>query len=81
MKASREMVKTLIKISTSAEEADKVIEDNYDFQTFREKIAFLKGMFDVKVVDVHDAEGTEKEESDRMTYFSLLLTVLATEGF
>lgn len=57
MKASREMVKTLILISTSVEEADKVIEENYDFKTFDEKIAFLQGMFDVKVIDVHDADG------------------------
>ena len=81
MKASREMVKTLILISTSVEEADKVIEENYDFKTFDEKIAFLQGMFDVKVIDVHDADGIEKEESDKMTYFSMLGTILVTYGF
>lgn len=81
MKASRDAVKTLIKISTSVEEADKIIEENYDFKTFGEKIAFLQGMFGVKVVDVHDTPVTEKEDSDRMTYFSLLQTIFITEGF
>lgn len=80
MKASREMVKTLIEISPSVEEADKVIEENYGFKTIGEKLAFLKGMFDVEVISVHDADGTGKEESDKMTYFSMLNTILITGG-
>ena len=79
MKASKEMVKTLIEISPSVEEADKVIEENYEFKSISEKIAFLQGMFDVQVISVDDAEGVEKEESDKMTYFSMLNTIIVAK--
>ena len=79
MKASREMVKTLIEISPSVEEADKVIEENYEFKSIGEKIAFLQGMFDVQVIGVDDTDGIGKEESDKMTYFSMLNTVIVAK--
>lgn len=78
MKASREMVKTLIKISPSVEEADKIINENYNFKTIGEKIAFLKGMFDVKLVSKNDAEGVSEEESAKMDYWALLGTIINT---
>lgn len=79
MKASREMVKTLIEISPSVEEADKVIEENCEFKSIGEKIAFLQGMFDVQVISVDDADGIGKEESDKMTYFSMLNTIIVAK--
>lgn len=79
MKASREMVKTLIEISPSVEEADKVIEENYEFKSIGEKIAFLQGMFNVQVIGVDDADGIGKEESDKMTYFSMLNTIIVAK--
>lgn len=79
MKASREMVKTLIEISPSVEEADKVIEENYEFKSIGEKIAFLQGMFHVQVIGVDDADGIGKEESDKMTYFSMLNTIIVAK--
>lgn len=79
MKASREMVKTLIEISPSVEEADKVIEENYEFKSIGEKITFLQGMFDVQVICVDDADGIGKEESDKMTYFSMLNTIIVAK--
>lgn len=76
MKASREVVKTLIELSPTVEEADKVIEENYGFESIGEKLAFIKGMFDVEVISIHDADGVGKEESDKMTYFSMLNAIL-----
>lgn len=76
MKASREVVKTLIELSPTAKEADKVIEENYGFESISEKLAFIKGMFDVEVISIHDAGVIEKEESDKMTYFAMLNTIL-----
>lgn len=71
MKASRrEVVKTLIELSANVNEADKVINDNYDFKSIREKVAFLKGMFDVQIV------GHEKDEPDEMTYFAMLRSII-----
>ena len=77
MKVSKRVrIKLLIAISKTVEEADEVISQNYNFETVKEKIAFLKGMFDVEVIDVHDADGTSKEESDKMTYFTMLNVII-----
>lgn len=64
----------------TVEEADKVIEENYGFKSICEKLAFIKGMFDVEVISIHDADGIRKEESDKMAYFSMLNAVLTTDG-
>ena len=72
MKASREVVKTLIKLSPTVEEADKVIKENYGFESIGEKLAFIKGMFDVEVIGIPDADEIQKEE----TYFSMLNAIL-----
>lgn len=70
MKVSREVIKVLIETAPSVDEADKVINENYDFKTISEKVAFLKGMFDVHVV------GHAKDEIDEMTYFAMLSAVI-----
>ena len=76
MKISRELVKSLIIMSASVEEADRVIEYNYGFRTVGEKIAFLNGMFDVRLVSKHDGDGVSEEESAKMDYYALLDTII-----
>lgn len=78
MKASREKIKLLIELSPTVEEADKIINENYNFKTIGEKIAFLKGMFDVKLVSKDDAKGVSEEESAKMDYWALLGTIINT---
>ncbi len=70
MKANRETIKILIEFSPNVDEADKVINENYDFNSIREKVAFLKGMFGVTAV------GHEEDEPDEMTYFAMLSAVI-----
>lgn len=67
MKASREKIKALIILSSTIEEADKIIVENYGFESIREKIAFLKGMFGLQIVG--------HEELDEMTYYAMLNTI------
>lgn len=67
---SREVVKALIELSPNVDEADKVIDENYDFKSIREKVAFLKGMFDAQIV------GHENDEPNEMTYFAMLHTII-----
>ncbi len=43
---------------------------NFDFKSIREKVAFLKGMFDVQIV------GHENDKPDEMTYFAMLQTII-----
>ena len=70
MKLSREQIKILLETSGTVEEADEVISKNFDFESIREKIAFLKGMFDIQIV------GHEEKEPDEMDYFSMLATII-----
>lgn len=69
---SREVVKLLIELSPNVQEADKVINENYNFRSIQEKVAFLKGMFDIQIV------GHEKDEPDVTTYFAMLRTIINT---
>lgn len=73
---NREVVKALIELSADTKEADKVIVENYGFKSIAEKIAFLKGMFDIEVFSVHNQEGTSKEESDEITYSVMLDAII-----
>ena len=69
MYSSREKVRVLIKLSSTIEEADEAINKNYGFETIGEKIAFLKGMFDIDVIG-HDKDKTES------TYLAMLNAIL-----
>lgn len=70
MKASREDVKILIELAPNVCEANKVIDDNYNFESIREKVAFLRDMFGVQIV------GHEKDDPDEITYFDMLTTII-----
>lgn len=71
MELSREQAKILLETARTVEEADEVISKNYDFESIREKVAFLKGMFDVQLI------GREEKEPDEMDYFSMLATIIS----
>ena len=73
---SRERVKLLIVLSRTVEEADKTISENYGFETVDEKIAFLRGMFDVELISKHDPDGISKEKSTEMDYWAMLDTII-----
>lgn len=67
---NRKMIKTLIELSTTFEKADEVISKYTDFETVKEKIAFLKGMFDVEIID----QG--KDDSDEFIYRIILESIV-----
>ena len=73
---NRKVIKTLIEMSPNVEEADKVINENYKFKTIGEKKAFLKGMFDVRLVSKHDSEGVSEEKSAEMDYWAILNAII-----
>lgn len=76
MMTKRELVKAFIEISRNVNEADKVIDKYCGFNSISEKISFLQEMFDVENFHKHDAPGTSKEESDKMTYFAMLSAII-----
>ena len=73
---NRKVIKTLIEMSPNVEEADKIINENYNFKTIGEKMAFLKGMFDVILVSKDDGEGVSEEESAEMDYWAMLHSII-----
>lgn len=70
MKLERKNVKALIELSTSFEEADEVIKKYTDFKDLKEKIAYIKGMFDVEILD------SKKDDPDELIYRLLLTAVV-----
>ena len=72
----REHVKLLIESAPTVEKADELINEVYRFETIAEKIAFLKGMFDVKLVSKTDGEGVSKDKSIEMDYWAMLETII-----
>lgn len=71
----RERVRALIELSSSVEEADEII-TNEGLVTVKEKIAFLRGMFDFTVIGRHREEVLTEEERERMDYFSILSAII-----
>ena len=66
----RKAVKMLLECSTSVKNADKIISKYYGFETIQEKIAFLRGMFDVS------GFGPESEIPDEFTYRAMLSAII-----
>lgn len=69
MKTSREDIKDLIIKSKSVTTADTLIEKKFGFVTVDEKIAFLRGLFDVDM----ELDYSKKIQS----YYSLLAAIFA----
>ena len=62
----REKVKVLIECSTSFEKADRIMSEYTRYKTLKEKIAFLEGMFDPRVVTLRE------DDTDELKYRFLL---------
>jgi len=77
MKKNRDITKILIETSPTVEAADKIINEVFEFDTFGEKIAFLKGMFDVELISKHDSPGISKEKSTEMDYWTMLSSIIS----
>lgn len=70
MSSKRDIMISLIELSPTVEEADKLIEEIFEFNTIKEKIDFLKEMFGLKIVG-HD-------EKDEATYYAMLNTIISS---
>jgi hypothetical protein len=76
MKMTRAITQTLIETASTVEEANKIIDDFYGFETIAEKLAFLRGMFDVELVHRTDGPNVSKEKSLEMDYWALLAGII-----
>ena len=64
-------LKASIVLSNTFEEADAVINEYMGFESIKEKIAFLKGMFDVEIL------AQKSTDSDELVYNLLLSTIIS----
>lgn len=71
----RERIKALIELSSNIEEADEIVRSEAG-ESVKEKIAFLKGMFDFSLVGRHSEECLDEEENESMDYFSILNAII-----
>ena len=67
----RNKIQTLIELSLSFEEADQVIEQYTGLKTDKEKIAYLRGMFDCRIIG--------RTGTDIHTDYVALLTAIINE--
>ena len=65
----REKIKTLIECATSFEKADAILERYTNYKSDAERIAFLHGMFDCKIVG-------RNVEDVHMDYVALLTSIV-----
>lgn len=65
----------LIEFSSNIEEADSIIKSE-GCETIGEKIAYLKGMFDFKLIGRYDDESITPEESQEMDYYAILSAII-----
>lgn len=72
---NRERVKALIELSNSVEQADEII-SREGIVSVKEKIAFLKGMFDFTIIGRYREENLVEDERDKMDYYSILSAII-----
>ena len=72
---NNKMLRSLIELATSAEQADEIIVRYKHYQTIPEKIAFLEGMFDVLICDEHPGD---RENED---IYKMLLHAIVTAKY
>lgn len=72
----REKIKALIELSANVEEADEIIV-SLGFETTKEKIAYLSGMFDFQLIGRYTKKNITKEKEEEMDYFSILNTIIS----
>lgn len=75
---NRERVRVLIELSNSVEQADEIIVSE-GLKSIKEKIAFLKGMFDCEIIDRKREKSLSEEECNKMDYYSLLYAIISAK--
>lgn len=72
---NREKIKVLIELAANVEEADAVI-TGQGFRSTKEKIAFLRGMFDFKLIGRNDDINLDMGRIEEMDYYAILSTII-----
>jgi len=74
----RERVRALIELSNSVEQADEIITKE-GLVSVKEKMAFLKGMFDFTLIGRYRENNISTEEREKMDYYSVLSAIISAK--
>ncbi len=69
----KKKIKQLIRLAKTAEKANDYIEQFTDYKTPEEKLAYIDGMFDFKIIARKDDNSSIKIETD---YISVLTAII-----
>lgn len=72
---NREKIKLLIELSQTVEDADAIIVES-GFDTVKEKLAFLHGMFDFSLIGRFDQSSISKDRAEEMDYYAVLSAII-----
>lgn len=72
---NKEKIKMLIILSPTVEAADEIIVKE-GYTVIREKIAYLDGMFDFKLIGRSDEDSIREKEAEEMDYYAILSTII-----
>jgi DNA replication protein DnaC len=73
MQNKNEVIKAMIELSSTVEEADKVIEEFADLHTYETKLQFLFDNFDVAIVDSFGSDDESKLHDDYVSVLSAII--------
>ena len=68
----KEKIKTLIECATSFEKADAILEKYTNYKSYEERITYLQGMFDCKIIS--------KNTDDIYTDYVAILSSIVNYG-
>lgn len=74
----RERIKLLIELSSSVDEADSVVIEA-GFKAIREKLAFVKEMFDIKLIGRYSEEPLSDDAIIEMDYYAILSAIICSK--
>ncbi|MCL2088095.1 MAG: hypothetical protein FWH14_01295 [Oscillospiraceae bacterium] len=72
----RDMLKAIIEMSTTIDEAKEIIDEFAGCSTTNEKIEFLSEMFDVRIIGGCDGEELSEDEKQEISYEVIVANII-----
>lgn len=74
--SKREVIKELLVLAETSEQADKILETHMGLSDISQKLAYLRGMFDIELMPRSTGRGTSENDILRDDYLAFLATII-----
>jgi hypothetical protein len=74
--SSRDVIKELLELSETSSQADSILEQHVGLRDTAQKIAYLRGMYDIELVSRRDDENATEEDKLKSDYLAYLATII-----